>query len=589
MIRTLSRWLDMANFEPTRSFPTPPAATEPEESRSTATGQRTVSHQLGAPAPPLLVKLNDSSTANRSKSTRYEIRRPLGSGAFGLVNLAWDHQLQREVAIKAPRPGLPESARQSFLQEAQLVARLRHPSVVVVHDVQVNEAGDPFIVYEYLPGKNLRQKLQSGQSLPLDEALSLALAIAEGLAAAHKLGLTHRDLKPANILLDADGSPRIADFGLAIQEGRQSQLKGEVAGTNKYMAPEQVRGDAHHLDGRADLWALGVILYEMLTGRHPFLAEKGEDILDQILHRPPRPPRQWNPAVPKPVEEIVLRLLAKSPEQRYGSASELIPILRGELHPVASKTPEPKSSGNGRRTLLLAAGAAGATLAAGVIPAWFNRRKSPTYLDHDYPPGVWVDLLSRERQYGKILSSSFKSIWSEDGRELHLSTDYPVLLELGSCVLPKYSLEITFDSDPWNDGAGLFWGYSPSEKAGLDHLTMLNVQSTAPAEGGKRTAEAVFRCAHIESTGEQHFTAFESPGAFRPSMPTSTKAPITLRVDIRDGQAQSVYLNHNPVALQNPLFRVPFPHQGRLGIFLEYRSADFKSVKIRVSTSKEQR
>ncbi|MCI0359526.1 MAG: serine/threonine protein kinase [Planctomycetaceae bacterium] len=220
-----------------------------------------------ASAPPL----------SAPASSRFEIRRVLGSGGFGAVDLAWDNVLQREVALKRPLARLGPRQQQLFLDEARLAARIRHPGIIVVHDVEVDGDGQPFIVYEYHPGGSLRERLR-GAAWTLPAALALMLELAEALAEAHRNGLTHRDLKPGNILFDRTDHAQIADFGLAVDEASQRDLSGEITGTYRYMAPEQFRGEVDRFDGRTDLWALGVIFFELLTGRHPFQGEDFDNV-----------------------------------------------------------------------------------------------------------------------------------------------------------------------------------------------------------------------------------------------------------------------------------------------------------------------
>jgi serine/threonine protein kinase/formylglycine-generating enzyme required for sulfatase activity len=289
-----------------------------------------------------------SSAEDPAVIGRFQVIRRLGEGGFGRVYLAWDDDLKRTVAIKVPRPNVFSSADQIelFVNEARMAAQLRHPAIVAVHDVGRQPDGSVYIVLEHVEGRLLSDLIKAGV-LPLEATLELLARVADAAHYAHKLGLVHRDLKPSNILVDPEGNPRIADFGLAVHEDVQKFRWGEVAGTIPYMAPEQIRGETHRLDGRTDVWAIGVILYRALTGRRPFSGAFNE-LFDEIRYRDPKPPRQINDAIPKELERICLKCLAKRMTDRYNSALDLADDLRSFLRTrasdesiAASQHPEP--------------------------------------------------------------------------------------------------------------------------------------------------------------------------------------------------------------------------------------------------------
>lgn len=258
---------------------------------------------------------------------RYKLLRELGRGTFGAVWLAQDEKLDRKVAIKIPRQlAAGDSEGDEFAYEARIAAQLKHPGIVAVYDVQRLTSGEWFVVMEYIEGKTLADSLKENRCTP-SQAAAWGAQIADALHAAHRQSLVHRDLKPANILLDWLNQPHIADFGLAVTEDLQRSLAGNLAGTLLYMSPEQVRGETHRLDGRADIWSLGVILYEMLTGKRPF-GGKREELFDEIQNRPPRPPRQIDERIPVELERICLKCLAKQPDSRYSTAADLAAELR---------------------------------------------------------------------------------------------------------------------------------------------------------------------------------------------------------------------------------------------------------------------
>ncbi|MDQ2996295.1 MAG: protein kinase [Chloroflexota bacterium] len=259
---------------------------------------------------------------------KYTLGELLGQGGMGAVYRSHHPLLNRSVAIKVMLASVADpQAHQRFLREAQVVAVLAHPHIVNIFDVDVQD-GQPYIVMDFAPGGSLAARLQ-GASIGLDETLRMAIPLADALAYAHSQGLIHRDLKPANVLLRLDGSPVLADFGLArpisVDSAAQITATGTLMGTLAYMAPEQFSG--RPADARTDIYAFGVMLYEMLTGRVPFEGDSAQ-IMYGHLQQLPAPPRRLNPALPNVIERLILRMLEKNPDLRPQSAAELAAELR---------------------------------------------------------------------------------------------------------------------------------------------------------------------------------------------------------------------------------------------------------------------
>jgi WD40 repeat protein/tRNA A-37 threonylcarbamoyl transferase component Bud32 len=260
----------------------------------------------------------------------YEVVGRLGKGGMGIVYQARQTRLGRLVALKMIRDEALADAEQRarFQAEAEAVARLRHPHIVQVFDVGEHD-GHPYIALEYVEGGSLAARLARGP-LPLREALRLLEPLARAVHHAHRAGIVHRDLTPANVLLASDGSPRVSDFGLAkrLDAGADQTRTGAVLGTPAYMAPEQAAGQGKRVGIPADVYALGAILYEMLTGRPPFRASTTLETLRRTEAEEPTPPRRLDPRLPRDIETLCLKCLEKDPTRRYASAQELAEDVR---------------------------------------------------------------------------------------------------------------------------------------------------------------------------------------------------------------------------------------------------------------------
>lgn len=347
---------------------------------------RPASEFLGTEPSAVLSFLEPSTRpGSLGRLGHYEALEVVGRGGMGIVFRAFDEKLHRVVAIKALTPALAESgaARQRFVREARAAAAVTHDHVIAIHAVE--DAGPvPYIVMQFVDGCTLQQKLDRTGSLPLNEILRLGIQIADGLAAAHRVGLVHRDIKPANILLE-NGIERVklTDFGLARAADDASLTQsGVITGTPAYMSPEQADGEKP--DHRSDLFSLGSVLYALCTGHPPFRAGTPIAVLKRVCEETPRPIREINPDIPQWLAAVIAKLQAKQPDERFATAPEVVQLLSGKLARLQAGTdaadlespaatsdepPAEREKRHFRARPLAVAGAVTIVLAA----AWFTR------------------------------------------------------------------------------------------------------------------------------------------------------------------------------------------------------------------------
>ncbi|NNE35399.1 MAG: serine/threonine protein kinase, partial [Rhodothermales bacterium] len=306
--------------------------------------------------------------------SHYTITGELGRGGMGVVYRAHDDRLDRDVALKFLPPNLTADsvAKERFIREARAASSLDHQNICTIFDVGESDDGQTYIVMAYYEGQTLKSRIDEGQQ-SAEAAVNVVVQIADGLAAAHRKGIVHRDVKPGNIIVTPEGVAKILDFGLAKLSGTKVELTAQdsTLGTAAYMSPEQARGD--EIGSGTDVWSLGVILYELLTGKRPFAAEYEQALLYGILNENPAPLSDLQPDVPEDLVAIVERALTKDPDQRYANAEEFAADLRAGSIAIASAVGIPvQRSASTRKSIspIVAGGSAVVILALVALVFW---------------------------------------------------------------------------------------------------------------------------------------------------------------------------------------------------------------------------
>jgi eukaryotic-like serine/threonine-protein kinase len=368
------------------------------------------------------------------KLGRYDLVRVLGKGAMGIVYEGRDPNLDRRVAIKTVKvENLSEEAaaeyEHRFRTEARSAARLQHPNIVSVYDS--DRDGDiAFLVMEYIQGDDLKHHLDKGVRYSLEQSLKMIRDLLSALDYAHKQGIVHRDIKPANLLIEPGGRVKLTDFGVArIQDsGEATRTQGSMVGTLKYMSPEQVQGQK--IDSRADLFSVGVVLYQLLTDKRPFDGDNDFSIIHQIIGHTPAPPSSFNARLPSAIDAVVARALAKDRDQRFATARDFATALQSAIRraedatvvPPADPFKKKDTSGTGSKGALSAPGGASGTSGSAVTQElellyWKDVRDStdPEELEGflaKFPAGIYADLARRRLRKLTTESSPDQTILS---------------------------------------------------------------------------------------------------------------------------------------------------------------------------------
>ena len=431
---------------------------------------------------------------------KYKIVEVVGRGGMGIVYKAEDTKLKRNIALKFLPPELirNEEARERFVLEAQAAAALSHPNICTIHEI-CEEEGNSFIAMEYIEGQSLKARMKRAP-LGVEEAVDIAVQVAEGLEEAHKKGIIHRDIKSANIMVTDKGQAKIMDFGLAkVKGGTLLTREGTTLGTVAYMSPEQARGE--EVDHRSDIWSLGVVLYEMLSGRLPFIGDHEASILYSVVHEEPKPLKAIKPDIPVELQLIIARALKKRPESRYSSASEMLNDLKNYRDSLRAGELGAYSFRSFLRLIrkpVVAIPAVVLIAAVAVAPVWFFNRQARIRWARDVAVPEIRKLIEEQK---------FPAAFSLAEKAEKIIPKEPQLMEL----LPQVERDFSFRTTPPGADVYLYdeidgiWknvGRSPIDKVRVwpgYHLFKIEKEGYEPIEGAELTSYAL----EIERTLEE--------------------------------------------------------------------------------------
>jgi tRNA A-37 threonylcarbamoyl transferase component Bud32 len=534
----------------------------------------------GRPAPP--------GPQSPRRIGRFEIRARVGAGVFGTVYRAYDPQLQREVALKVSRPGslADDERRERFLREARAAARLTHPFIVPIYEIG-DDGGEQYIASAFIEGPTLAAACAAG-TLDCRRAAMVVHDLARALAYAHKLGVVHRDVKPANVILDPEGRPHLTDFGLAYRQdaGDRPTQDGVVIGTPHYLAPELVLGRRSGTEPAGDQYSLGVVLYELLCGRPPFNGVP-QAVLYQAVHSRPVPPHQPRPDVPRALEAICLRAMARRPEDRYPTCEALADDLRGwllnETRPPSPAAAVARLLRGRERAAVVGAAVFAVCLTAGVI--WLASGRRDVHAQPEQAPpagapapagGTAEKVVARKEKVGRGAAPANPPGKARGPGEALPDRPRPAPARpvVGRVAAVQGQANLLLERRP--DGPG--WQALTADKPVAAPVTLLalpGVRGTVRFTGGLEMTlwgnvrEALTPIPEYESVVHLHQAAAGPPEVTldrgRVLLKNPTAGPLTCRVRARDvpaAEAWEVALEGGGTEVALEVFRLLLPRAG---------------------------
>ncbi len=482
---------------------------------------------------------------------KYRIVGHVATGGFGAVYKGYDSILDRYVAIKIPKKEkLTGKRADDFINEARTMAKLEHHNIVPILEAGRDDSQNVFLVMKWIDGLTLAE--HANQHDPtVDEIRELMSKVCQAIHFAHKAGFVHRDLKPSNILIDQNGEPYVCDFGLAIHDSNQALVRNQVAGTVSYMSPEQIEGRAHHLDGRTDIWSIGVILYELLCRKKPFVAESKEALFEAILERPLKPLEQQIDGIPEALVQLVSKCLVKDVNQRIPSAKIVAQVLNdldhgfepdeSSVHRIGPSSSSASSRGVGNLVkigiavvLLIGIGAAAiwyfnSPKRGSVTPQGTTKNQPDNTRDN---AGQVAVLTNDDAHQFKILSPS----------ELQISATRNTLVRVGNAVSDEYWVEFEINHrwiasssrekfSTTNGDVGFFIGL----KDGWLQLFLIGM------DGNDSTKFQVRRT--IAKFDKQHAYVQSSSAGMTVIGEVEPKKPLKVRFRVKDGRLMGGNIN----------------------------------------------
>lgn len=526
---------------------------------------------IASPPPPLPERVG-----------RFEIRRKLGQGGFGVVYLAYDPRLDRDVALKVPRLAGQLSREQTLavLDEARIAARLKHPNVVTIYDADACPNYGFFIAMEFVAGESLAERLKRGK-LSSQQTVSLCDQVADALQQGHKLGIVHRDLKPANILLDEAGHAKICDFGLALHEDDQVGHRGDVSGTWRYMSPEQILGDAHLLDGRSDLWSLGAIVYECAAGRPAFRGATADEIREDVLTRDPKPLRQLDDSIPEALDELCSRCLKRDVSNRLRTAQDVRRIV-GKLTGPSRSPIRIRAAIAAVAGLLLAAIALVAVWAALNLDFGWKSQSAEASRPATAPSQPATQAASTLDSSNLVTVHSLIHHHSATadgwrvlpgGRGLQAETQSVELLSFGTLTGDE-AVDLDLQQVRWAGGIGIFFGHQPAVVNGVPCHAFQSLMIEPDFDGGWRIVRLRF------SSPTESPESWITEGQASVSITLRDNERVHVRLVFKAGQWISVAVNGSDQARLLAPIQQDLNTAGQFGLLLNHSGGSVRNLMI---------